>query len=328
VPVAGGLTFTAVTAGEFETCGLTASGAAYCWGAGGIGNPIGNSPTPVSVAGGLTFATVSTGYGHACGVTTAGVAYCWGNGYDGELGNGTTNASATPTPVAGGLIFAAVSAGRNHSCGVTTSGVAYCWGANWMGQLGVGTSTGPEQCPNNSGACSTVPVAVAGGLTFQTVIAASGHTCGVTTSAASYCWGDNVAGVLGNGTNTGPEQCNEPAPDPWDGPSAFPCSSVPVAVAGGLNLASLTSGGSAYACGLTAAGATYCWGTSPNGDLTPAPVAVASGFTFATLSTGETSTCGVTTAGVAYCWGSNDHGQLGDGSRTSSSVPVKVYGQP
>ena len=301
---------------------------AYCWGVDGIGNPIGNSPSAVPVAGGLTFATVSAGYGHSCGVTTAGVAYCWGGGNDGELGDGTTNYRATPVPVAGGLTFAAVSAGGSHSCGVTTIGVAYCWGADRAGELGIGTSTGLQQCPPSYlVACSTVPVAVAGGLSFKTVIAADGHTCGVTTSAAPYCWGDNVPGVLGNGTNTGPEQCDEP--DPWDFPGSFPCSSAPVAVAGGLNRASLTTGGYDYACGLTAAGAAHCWGTSPNGDLTPAPVAVASGFTFATLSTGETSTCGVTTAGVAYCWGSNDHGQLGDGSsRTNSSVPVKVYGQP
>ena len=82
-----------------------------------------------------------------------------------------------------------------------------------------------------------------------------------------------------------------------------------------------------FACGLTSIGAAYCWGILPGGGFT-APVAVAGGLTFKTLSAGLQSTCGVTTAGVAYCWGNNSSGELGDGTTTFSSVPVKVAGQP
>src|SRR5437879_1989855 len=32
LPVIGGLTFTALSVGYYHTCGVTASGAAYCWG--------------------------------------------------------------------------------------------------------------------------------------------------------------------------------------------------------------------------------------------------------------------------------------------------------
>ena len=78
---------------------------------------------------------------HTCGVTPEGVAYCWGfNGY-GQLGDGTTTGRLTPVPVAGGATFASVSAGRGHTCGVTTEGVAYCWGWNGFGQLGDGSET-------------------------------------------------------------------------------------------------------------------------------------------------------------------------------------------
>jgi alpha-tubulin suppressor-like RCC1 family protein len=104
-PVAGGLTFAAVSAGAFYTCGVTTSGAAYCWGwnqYGQMGD--GTSGTdhlvPTPVAGDLTFAAVSAGFYQTCGVTTSSVAYCWGYNGNGGLGDGTTDDRLVPTAVA------------------------------------------------------------------------------------------------------------------------------------------------------------------------------------------------------------------------------------
>jgi alpha-tubulin suppressor-like RCC1 family protein len=336
VPVAGGLTFASVSAGADHTCGVTTGGAAYCWGVGGIYDSLGRvSNTPLPVPGGLTFASVSAGFVHTCGVTTAGAAYCWGEGYYGELG-GNRDGSAALVPVAGGHTFAEVSAGETNSCGVTTTGVAYCWGMNTMGELGIGSSSGPELCQNGgSYACSTIPVAVAGGLTFKTVRATGAASCGVTTSGIPYCWGDNLHDLLGSGITTpvGPEQCPDVAgvETGYEAPSIIPCSTVPVKVAGGLDLAALTTSGFNYfACGLTSTGVASCWGYYPGAGPTgtTAPHPVPGGLTFATLSAGWRSTCGVTPAGVAYCWGNNAYGGLGGGTTSSSSVPVKVAGQP
>jgi alpha-tubulin suppressor-like RCC1 family protein len=223
VAVSGGLTFAAISAGDYHTCGVTPSGAAYCWGDnpyGALGNGTTSGPpqcvvtgtsypcstTPVAVSGGLTFATVSAGSFYTCGVTPSGAAYCWGANGLGWLGNGTTTNSATPVAVSGGLTFAAVSARYYQACGVTTDGAAYCWGSNLYGGLGNGTNVGPQLC--SGVACSTTPVAVAGGLTFAAVSVGTysnfyqeSHTCGVTPGGAAYCWGFNRYGQLGDGTS-------------------------------------------------------------------------------------------------------------------------------
>ncbi|GIW53235.1 MAG: hypothetical protein KatS3mg081_2590 [Gemmatimonadales bacterium] len=55
--VAGGLTFQTISTGDLYTCGLTPSGAAYCWGDNSFGQ-VGDGTRvlgPVPVVGGLTF---------------------------------------------------------------------------------------------------------------------------------------------------------------------------------------------------------------------------------------------------------------------------------
>src|SRR5439155_1088736 len=195
-PVSGGLTFSALAPGSYQTCGLTGAGAAYCWGWNsygqlGTGSTNFAIPSPMAVAGGQSFNALANGGVHTCGLTGAGAAYCWGDNSVGQLGSGLTTSSATPVAVAGGLSFGALPAGFGHTCGLTSSGAAYCWGANGAGQLGDGSTT-----PSSS------PVAVAGGFSFSDLAAGNLHTCGLTSSGTAYCWGDNGVGQLGDGWTT------------------------------------------------------------------------------------------------------------------------------
>jgi len=307
--------FAAVSAGGLHTCGLTAAGVAYCWGYNGFGQ-LGDGTTtdrstPVLVAApaGVSFAAVSAGLRHTCGLTAAGVAYCWGYNGFGQLGDGTTTDRSTSVRVAGGVSFATVSAGEGHTCGVTAAGAAYCWGDNFFGELGDGTTTSRS---------SPVLVAAPAGVSFATVSAGSGHTCGVTAAGAAYCWGWNASGQLG------------------DGPTTSRSSPVLVAAPAGVSFAAVRADYS-YTCGLTAAGAAYCWGDNTSGQLGdgtttsrsgPVLVAAPAGVSFAAVSGGAEvfHTCGVTAAGAAYCWGDNFFGQLGDGTTTNRSSPVLVVG--
>jgi alpha-tubulin suppressor-like RCC1 family protein len=255
VPITGGVSFATVSVGGAHSCGITAAGAAYCWGLNdlgqlGMGTRTGPetcprydipdviipcSTTPVPVIGGLRFASISAGLSHTCGVATEGAAYCWGSG--GAIGDGSMDQTpkSSPVRVAGGLSLGSVSAGTYHTCGVTTAGAAYCWGSNQLGGLGDGTME-----------FRSTPVLVAGSLSFASISAGEHYSCGVTSAGAGYCWGHAEIGQLGYG------DINQ--------------QSTPVPVAGGLNFASV-SAASIHTCGVTTVGRAYCWGGNDIGQL-------------------------------------------------------------
>lgn len=188
VEVLGGLEFDAVSTGDAHSCGIARSGDGYCWGA-GAGSGSAQDSVPGLLGGNLQYATLASMFQHSCALTPAGVAYCWGAGVFGKLGDGSDYGSFSPVPVSGGLVFSTIDVGGHHTCGVTTDGQAHCWGANGSsGYLGTGDTVS-----------TTVPVPVAGSLTFVTVSAGGSHSCGITATGAIYCWGYGATGALGNG---------------------------------------------------------------------------------------------------------------------------------
>ncbi|MBK7349337.1 MAG: hypothetical protein IPI92_05685 [Gemmatimonadetes bacterium] len=113
-PVSGGIAFSDMSVGgavagatmPATVCGLTAAGAAWCWGdgAGGVlgSGASGSSAVPVAVAGGKQFQAIAVAGGsgaHACALEPNGSAWCWGANDFGQLGDGTTTASAIPVKV-------------------------------------------------------------------------------------------------------------------------------------------------------------------------------------------------------------------------------------
>ena len=218
----------------------------------------------------------------------------------------TTTAAATTTgpttTVVAGFTAEQVVAGDQHVCALTADGTAYCWGYNGKGQLGDGTTTDRK-----------VPTPVSGTTKFARLAAGRYFTCGLTSAGATWCWGDNSSGQLGNGaTGAGNDSQNKNAP---------------VLVGGNIVLASIVAGQN-HVCGLNAAGAAYCWGSYPSGQLgnasgqdQTAPGRSAATLTLKILALGgDTHSCGLTTAdGSAHCWGNNSFGQLGDGKKSNAA---------
>ncbi|NBW65955.1 hypothetical protein EBR44_09370, partial [bacterium] len=263
--------------------------------------------TPVT----FTAATVgSYSTGNAiCALNNSGSAACWGSNERGQIGDGTLTQRNVPTAVSGGLTFTKLSVGTaDHTCGLTSAGAAYCWGSNSFGEIGDSTYTD-----------ATAPVAVKGSLVFTQLAVSRSSSCGLTAAGAMYCWGSNDLSLLGDGvlgtTSLTPQLVNT-------GGVAFSQMGV------GRNLA----------CGLTTAGALYCWGGggftadgtqggSPiNSAFTvrPTPTLVNDGRSYKLLRVGEQFACGITTTNTTLCWGSNSQGQLGNGYSVNRTSPTEV----
>jgi alpha-tubulin suppressor-like RCC1 family protein len=128
VTVVGGITnWSAVSAGDSHILGLTDTGIAYAWGAGGSGrlgdNTIIDKSSPVTVVGGITnWSAIAAGSTHSLGLTDTGVLYAWGVGSYGRLGDGSAINRSSPVTVVGGITnWSTVSAGGAHNLGLKIS---------------------------------------------------------------------------------------------------------------------------------------------------------------------------------------------------------------
>lgn len=306
--------YRSLTTATQHACNIASGGIVWCWGLNGTDGRIGTqqigatafSAQPVQLPGGHRFTQIAT-YGRStCGIRTDSKAMCWGNNSWGALGQPTNVAfSATPQEVAGNLSFRQLSAGGDHMCGITTDAKAYCWGNNQWGQFGIGNTSSNH-----------IPQAVGGGSSFGSITAGSQFSCAMTIGFAGFCWGADGAGQHGTGL-----------------PISFG-NTYTMAARAMLNPPALTSlyASNNLACGLTAAGAAYCWGSSTGGRLgstgneTSTPRAVAGGLSFRNLSVGAVHSCGVTLTFEVYCWGMNVNGQLGQTLTNGSVTPIRAGG--
>jgi uncharacterized repeat protein (TIGR01451 family) len=147
-------------------------------------------------------------------------------------------------------------------------------------------------------------IPVTGGETHA-ITAGTAHTCVITGTGGVQCWGDNVFGQLGDGTNTD--------------------SNVPVDVVGLTGGTSIVAGG--YHTCLLAASDVWCWGRNTQGQIGDGtttnrnkPVKVLSGAV--DITAGLNYTCAVMQDGKVMCWGDNYAGQLADGSKSNHTTPT------
>jgi len=203
----------------------------------------------------------------------------------------------TPREVQPSLRFSLFALGGDHWCGVDTGGQLRCAGDDWAGQLGDGEPAGPTDAPVTLGPFGEAITALS--AAFATSCASIGDE--------TLCWGHNDAGQLGIGVIS---------EEVWE-PTALP-----------RTFAQLEAG-HFHSCGITDAGALFCWGDNANeqlaepfGDLdnAPAPRQLAMAGV-AQVSVGFEYTLMIDTDGVAWSWGANFLGQLGRPEAVGGGTP-------
>lgn len=234
--------------------------------------------------------SAGTGEPHMCALAVDSLAWCWGGNFEGQLGDGTNEASALPRQVVGQRRFATIHGERFNTCARTAGGELWCWGRNnWVGNFGgsvfgIGTSES-----------SNVPVRSGGGMLFADFDMERSFACGVTLEGRGYCWGDgdDASGSGATGGSVG----------------------TPVELAGDQTWREIAVS-DRYRCAISAEHHAYCWmqpdfqrwphiGVPDDAGPNNVPLLVEIVEALTDLSVGDFGPCGLSLAGsaTAVCWG-------------------------
>src|SRR5262249_27350887 len=158
-----------------------------------------------------------------------------------------------------------------------------------------------------NGSFSNNPVSTpvqAVGVAGATHVAAGTSTTCATTMFATYCWGLNQNGALGDGTTT--TQATPVVPQ--------------------INSTAVATNYD-HTCFASTFGFAACSGNNANGQLgnnsttsSPNPGQITTFRGTTSLAVGVFHSCAVDALGKAYCWGSKGNGQVGNGTSTSTLV--------
>ncbi len=289
----------------------------------GVGSLLATSASPLNVwltgpLAGKTVTALASSPHHTTALTSDGELFAWGYNANGLLGNNSTTDSNTPirvntdagTSSLAGKTVVAIAAGSRHVLALASDGTVHAWGGNPNGGLGDGTTI-----------TRLAPVLVGGALAGKTIvaIAAGGaFSVAVDSDGAIYTWGSNFHRELG-------------------GPLGQQLSPIAINMSGALagKFVTAVSATGTQAFALTADGSLFGWGGSGNGSVgdgtgsdrsVPVPVAagVLSGKRVVAIDTSFANTIALTSDGALATWGLNDYGTLGNGTTTSSLIPVAV----
>jgi alpha-tubulin suppressor-like RCC1 family protein len=323
----------AVASGGFDSMALLENGTVWDWGENSLGQlgdgksskeqEISDVPVPVS---GLSAATaIAAGFANNAALLSNGTVITWGNNGSGQLGNGTKTNSNTPVAVCAVGEKApcsqdlsevvAISASGDHDLAALRNGTVVTWGGN----------------------THEVPVPVAGLSEVVAVSAGGFYSLALLKNGTVRAWGYNTSGIFGDGRTEVEQEKSEVPVEVCAVGEKAPCSqdlSEVVAIAAGEKQ---------HALALQKNGAVTAWGFNGSGQLgngtttsSDVPVSVCAAGEKApcsqdlseatAISAGEFFSLAVLKNGTARGWGQNIEGQLGNGTRTSSTVPVAVSG--
>ena len=316
-----------VSAGTFHTTYLKSDGTVWATGKnqhGRLGDGTTtdrNNSVQVVDAGGSPFTgvvAISAGASHTTYLKSDGTVWATGRNDSSQLGDGSPTHRSNPVQVvdAGGSPITGVigiSAGDFHTMYLKSDGTVWAAGNNLYGRLGDGTTTSRSAAGH---------VVDAGGspITGVVAISAGEHSTYLKSDGTVWAIGNNVLGQLGDGTTThrsNPVQVVDAGGSPFTG--------VVGISAGFYQTTYLKSDGTVWAAGRNNYGQLGDGTTTSRSN--PVQVVDAGGSPFtgvAGISAGPLYTTYLKSDGTVWAAGRNDYGQLGDGTTTDRSNPVRV----
>ncbi len=237
-------------------------------------------------------------------------------------------ALAIPSVAAAGGAAAAAGSGAGPPQAVAAGGSLRAWGLNDFGQLGNDTTISSD---------TPVKVQLPAGTRVTSMRAGCGHSLALTTTGQVLAWGDNRDGELGDGTTTStgtPVMVKLPPGTKVMGNGSVLTSPEPVRVKlpKGTKVAAI-SAGAYHGLARTTTGRLYAWGANESGELgdgtttnrdIPVRVKLPKRTKVTLIGAGEGHSLARTSTGKVVAWGDNGDGDLGNGTTTPSSTPVRV----
>lgn len=248
--------------------------------------------------------SVSAGGFHSLALLIDGQCLAWGCNEYGQLGiPKIAKMTGVPSRVPLPARALAVSAGWDHSIAILEGGGCYAWGDNDHGQLGDGSEESAQRTP--------VRVKLPVGRRAVAVSGGEWHTLAIVNDGECWTWGRNNYGQLGDGTL---ENRRKPVR------VELPDTVVEIA-AGWLHSLVLLANGECWAWGYNQDG--RC-GTGESSENLLAPERVLLPGKVVGVAVRASHNLAVTADGECWAWGWNGLGQLGDGTASDRSTPIKV----
>ncbi|MEC4684419.1 MAG: RCC1 repeat-containing protein [Nitrospirota bacterium] len=318
--------------------------------------------TPIQVSGLTDVDAIAAGWGHSIALKSDGTTWTWGDNKYGQLGRTATYYwdYYTPAPVDSLMDVIGIAAGgslaientafsQGYSLSLKSDGTVWAWGDNQYGQLGDGTRTNSltpvqvlgETAPyivdnyslggtvnglvdgetivlQNNGV-NDLTITADGVFSFSTPVSdLAAYNVAISTQPDSrFCRVDNDSGTI-NGEDV---------------------TDISVTCFDFFADVTAVASGSRFTIALKADGTVWAWGAggalgdgTETSSATPVQVcdagetAPCSSFLtdVAAIGAGDSNAVALKTDGTVWAWGNNSDGQLGDGTTTSSRVPIQV----
>lgn len=251
---------------------------------------------------------------HTVAIAANGTLWAWGSNSHGQLGTGSFSNSSVPVQVGTASNWVSIAVGSNFTVALRSSGLfgnsntLWAWGINTYGQLGDGTLDNKN-----------VPTQIGLNNKWTQISASPQHVMAINDTSTLFIpgnktlwgWGRNVAGELGNGIT--PDQI------------------TPIQIGTATDWGQV-SAGEFYSIAQKVDGRLFSWGSNFQGQLginsttnTTIRTQIGSDSDWSSnFVAGSSFTLAIKNNGTLWAWGLNSSGQLGNGSTTTSLLPIQI----